>query len=189
MYLEVDTRASLRMSQRLAARSRQIREEAIKEALARPGEQMPPVFYALANALGKEPGRAYEAVFWHHVGRLRAVFDALRCRDKSVRKVVPGLGGKLSKALRDFQNEDPYRVMTIAKKAIEWDLATPRDYDHRWVLLHGKSAKEAPLTSGQLTYPESEWPDILRYVHQTHLRSVEIFVHAALAEKKKAQKK
>ena len=181
MYLAIDTRASLELAQKLSARSRQIREEAIREALSKPSEQMPPVFYALANALAREPGRAYDAVFWHHVGRLRAVFDALRCRDKSVRKIVPGLGRNLNKELRKFQNEDPQRVLAIARKAIEWDLQNPRNYDHRWVFLHGKAAKNPPpgdfsAAGAQLTYPESEWPDILRYVHQTHLRSVELFV-------------
>jgi len=142
---------------------------------------MPPVLYALANALSREPGRAYDAVFWHHVGRLRAVFDALRCRDKSVRRIVTSLGRNLSKELREFENEDPLRVHSIAKRAIEWDLNNPRDYDHRWVFLHVKPAKNtqggnACGTNARLTYPETEWPDILRYVHQTHLRSVELFV-------------
>ena len=180
MHLDIDTRQSLEMAQKLSARSRQIREEAIREALGTPTEQMPPVFYALANALAREPGRAYEAVFWHHVGRLRAVFDALRCRDKTVRRVVPGLGRNLNKEMRKFQNEDPLRVLSIAKRAIDWDLNNPRAYDHRWVFLHRKLAKTPPADfsapSAQLTYPESEWPDILRYVHETHLRSVELFV-------------
>ena len=186
MYLDIDTRASLEMATRLTSRSEKTRNEAIREALGKPAEQMPPVFYALANALAREPGRAYDAVFWHHVGRLRAVFDALRCRDKTVRAVVPGLGRNLNKELRRFQNEDPLRVLSIARKAIEWDLKNPRDYDHRWVFLHSKEAKKAAAAGGvssrSLTYPETEWPDILRYVHQTHLRSVELFVQAKKAK-------
>ena len=34
-----------------------------------------------------------------------------------------------------------------------------------------------------LTFPEKEWPEILRYVHETHLKSVQDFSEA----KKKAK--
>jgi hypothetical protein len=181
MYIDIDIGPSLETTRRLASRSRKTREDAIAAALRNPAQQMPPVLYALANALSREPGRAYDAVFWHHVGRLRAVFDTLRCRDKSVRRVVTDLGRKLTKELREFQHDDPVRAHSIARRAIEWDLNNPRDYDHRWVLLHAQAAKtplgaDAVWANVRLTYPESEWPDILRYVHETHLRSVELFV-------------
>lgn len=188
MYASIDVRPAQEMMRRLGSRSRKAREAAIRDVLRKPSEQMPPVLYALANALSREPGRAYDAVFWYQVARLRAVFDALRCRDKKVRRAVSALGRSLTKELRGFQNDDPQRALAVAKRAVAWDLRNPRDYDHRWVALHGAAARSLPEVdpvalafplAAPLTYPETEWPDILRYVHETHLKSVQDFASAA----------
>lgn len=184
VYATIDTRPALEMIARLVADAAEERTAAIADVLARPAEQMPPVFYALANVLSREPGRAYEAVFWYHVGRIRAVYDSLRCRDKTARQAVTALGRGLSKELRQFQNDDPQRALAVAKRALEWDTKNPRNYDHRWIALHGFQAQSSPgadLTA--LTFPEKEWPDILRYVHETHLKSVQDFADGKKKDK------
>lgn len=178
MVATIDTRPALEMIQRLVSPSEEVREAAIREAISRAPEQMPPVFYALANVLSREPGRAYEAIFWYHVGRIRAVFDSLRCRDKTARKAVTALGRGLSKQLRQFQNDDAPRTLVAAKRALDWDLKNARNYDHRWAALQGVKAQTSPGDRAPLTYPETEWPDILRYVHETHLHSVQTFAKA-----------
>jgi hypothetical protein len=176
VVLIIDIRRALKMLRRLGATKPAERDAAVAETLKTPSEQMPPVLYALANVLSKEPGRTEDALFWYHVGRLRAVFDALRCRGKTARKAVTILGRNLSEELRSAQRDNPPRALAVAKRAIKWDSTNPRDYDHRWVTLPGFTGQTAPLAdAAPRTYPETEWPDILRYVHETHLRSVQIF--------------
>ena len=185
VYATIDTRPALLMIQRLVSTSPEEQDAAIREALDRPSDQIPPVLYALANVLSREPGRAYEAIFWYHVGRIRAVYDSLRCRDKTARQAVTALGRGLSKELRQFQNDDPQRALAAARRAIEWDSNNPRHYDHRWIALHGFQAQSSPGTDlNALTFPEKEWLDILRYVHETHLKSVQDFVEAKEKKKK-----
>ncbi|HTQ76592.1 MAG TPA: hypothetical protein VMI15_01075 [Burkholderiales bacterium] len=160
---------------RLGAGSPAARRDAIAEALKRPGGHNPPVLYALANALAREPKRGEEAVFWYHVGRLRAVYDALRCRDKAARQSVAALGRSMSEALRQRQRDDPVKTLLIAKRALKWDRTHPRDYDLRWVGYHPGLRRKSGAPPELDTYDEKDWPDILRYVHETHLRSVELF--------------
>ena len=176
MYATIDTRAAIALIQRLKSTAAEMRDGAILEAIETAPDQIPPVLYALANALSKEPGRGYDAIFWYHVGRIRAVYDGLRCRDKTAQQAVTRLGRGLSKPLREFQNDDPPRTLSVAKKALAWDLKNPRNYDHRWVALEGVRAQTTDAIDPKpLTFPETEWPDILRYTHETHLKSVQDF--------------
>ena len=179
VYATIDTRPALEMIQRLVSTSPEVHDAAIRDAIYHASEQIPPVLYALANVLSREPGRAYDAVFWYHVGRLRAVFDSLRCRDKTAKQAVTALGRGLSKELKQFQSDDPLRALVIARKAIEWNSKNPHAYDHRWINLQGIAAQtSAGDNPAALSFPESEWPDILRYVHETHLKSVQDFAEA-----------
>lgn len=174
VYASINMRSTEEMIQRLGVAYGSDRRLAIKEVQSSPSSYMPPVLYALANALAEDYSE--KAIFWYHVGRLRAVFDALRCRDKTARKAVTILGRNLSEELRSAQRDNPPRALAVARRAIKWDATNPRDYDHRWVTLPGFTGQTAPLAdAAPRTYPETEWPDILRYVHETHLRSVQIF--------------
>lgn len=182
MRAVADARAGLELIRRLGAGSPAARRDAIADALRRPGEHSPPVLYALANALAREPRRGDDAVFWYHVGRLRAVYDALRCRDKAARQSVAALGRSMSEALRKRQRDDPVKTLLIAKRAMKWDRSHARSYDLRWVGYH-PGLRGKPGAPPQLSvYDEKDWPDILRYVHETHLHSVKQFADAAAAE-------
>ena len=70
------------------------------------------------------------------------------------------------------------RLVGIAEKAIDWDSKNPRKYDHRWIALYGKVAATSPgANPDELTVPESEWPGILKRVHEAHLKSVQDFAN------------
>jgi len=167
------------MLRRLGSYSSRMRKEAIEEALQSPAAQSPPVLYALANTLSREKGRMGDALLWYHIGRLRAVYDALRMRDKRAKQAVAALGRTLSEELKDFQVRNRKRALTAAKKAIEWDGANPRKYDQRWAARYAEvPGIEDTSKLEALMYAQEDWPDILRYVHQTHLHSVEVFVKA-----------
>ena len=180
VYAGINLRPAEEMIRRLSAQYGTDRRVAIREVLGRPSLYMPPVLYALANTLAED--QAEQAIFWYHVGRLRAVYDALRCRDRSAQ--AEGLlalrrqvGTELARS--QFYRRD--RLPAIARKAVEWDAGNPRDYDHRWIALHGKVARTSPGTdASEVTVPESEWPALLKRAHETHLKSVEAFA----AEKK-----
>ena len=177
VYATIDVSKSQEMEKRLTSSGD--RRAAIREVLKAPGSFAPPVLYALANALsGDQPETA---IFWYHVGRLRIVYDALRCRDKTVRRIIPQIGKKLSLELRQSQYYHREGLVAIAKKAIEWDSNNPRDYDQRWIALLGDVASSSPGTDpNEVFRAKSRWPEILKHVHDAHLKSVEEFV----AEKK-----
>lgn len=179
IYAAIDMGPAQAMIRRLGVAYGSDRRAAMKEVLNDPGAQMPPVLYALANTLSED--HPEEAIFWYHVGRMRAVYDALRCRDKSAYDGMQELRKSLSHGLVSSQYFRRERLVGIAVKAIDWDLKNPRKYDQRWIALYGKLAASSPGTNpDEVTVPESEWPAILKRVHETHLKSVEAFA----AEKK-----
>lgn len=176
VYARINMAPALDMMRRLAAEYGSDRRVAIQEVLGRPSAVMPPVLYALANAFAED--YAERAIFWYHVGRLRAVYDALRCRDKTAQSALLALRKQIGPILaRDqFQRRD--RLPGIARKAIEWDLGNARDYDQRWPALWGEVAKSSPGDDAdEIQLPESEWPAILKRVHEAHLKSVEDFAN------------
>jgi hypothetical protein len=150
------------------------RRTAAREVLHNPAAHMPPVLYAVANVLsGDQPE---EAIFWYHVGRVRAVYDAFRCKDNSARNVIPELGKTLSVELVRSQYYQREQLPGIAKKALDWDAENPRNYDQRWICLYGRVARSSPgADPAEVQKPESEWPGILQHIHEAHLKSVEDF--------------
>lgn len=178
IYATIDMRPAREMIARLSAASGSVRRPAMREVLKDPSLHMPPVLYALANALaGDDPE---DAIFWYQVGRLRAVYDGLRCRDVTARSGVTTIGHDLNLDLRRALFYQRDQLVGIATKAIEWDAKHPRNYDQRWITLFGKVAHSSAGTETVVTVPEGEWPDILKKVHETHLQSVRDFA----AEKK-----
>ncbi|HUN69259.1 MAG TPA: hypothetical protein VMU46_10700 [Burkholderiales bacterium] len=178
VYASINLRPAQDMINRLSAPYGSDKRIAIREVLGRPTAVMPPVLYALANTLAED--HPEEAIFWYHVGRIRAVYDALRCRDKTAQAGVLALRQQIGKELRDAQFYRRDRVLRIAKKAIEWDAENARSYDERWISLYGKVAASSDGSDSGILVPEAEWPAILKHVHEAHLAAVEQFV----AEKK-----
>lgn len=150
------------------------RGAAAREVLKNASSQMPQVLYAVANVLSGD--RPEIAIFWYHIGRVRAVYDALRCKDESARNMIPALGRKLSPELVRSQYYQRDRLVSIAAKAIEWDAQNPRNYDQRWICLYGRIAQTSSgADPAEVQKPESEWPAILKHVHEAHLKSVQDF--------------
>ena len=171
VYARINMDAPSDMVRRLGAAYGTDKRLAIREVLGRPGAQMPPVLYALANALAED--HPEEAIFWYHVGRLRAVYDALRCRDKTAQAGMLALRKQLGQKLIEAQAYRRDRLVRIAKKAVEWDAANERSYDQRWIALYGKVAAESDGSDAEIFVPEADWPAILKHVHEAHLAAVE----------------
>ena len=171
VYARINMDAPADMVRRLDAAYGTDKRLAIREVLGRPAAQMPPVLYALANALAED--HPEEAIFWYHVGRVRAVYDALRCRDKTAQAGMLALRQQLGQKLIEAQAYRRDRLVRIARKAVEWDASNDRSYDQRWIALYGKVAAESDGSDAGIFVPEAEWPAILKHVHEAHLAAVE----------------
>ena len=171
---KIDMEPTEAMVARLSAAYGSDKREAMRDVQRSPSSYNSLVLYALANALVED--HSERAIFWYHVGRIRAVYDSLRSRDKSAQNVMLELRKRMSSELSSNQFYRRDRLVGIARKAIEWDSSNPRDYDQRWVTLFGKAAAGSDGSVSELFVPESEWPAILKRVHDTHLESVQKFV-------------
>jgi hypothetical protein len=179
VYAGINLQPAQQMLQRLQSAAGGTRRPAMREVIKDAGAHIPPVLYALANALAEDDPD--DAVFWYQVGRIRAVYDSLRCKDATARAGVVVIGRGLSVRLRHSMFYQRNQLVDIAQKAIEWDKKNPRGYDQRWIALYGKVAAGSPGTDpNEVFVPESEWPEILQRVHDAHLKSVQEFA----AEKK-----
>lgn len=173
VYATIDMGPIAEVLRRLVTQGQ--RTTAAREVVRSAPSQMPPALYAAASVLSGD--RPEEAIFWYHVGRIRAVYDGLRCRDVTARSFVTLMGQNLlSLELRRSQFYQRDRLVGIARKAIAWDAENPRNYDSRWICLYGRVAHTSEGTDpAEVQRPESEWPELLARVHATHLRSVEEF--------------
>jgi hypothetical protein len=173
VYARINMAAPAEMIQRLRVPYGSDKHLAMRQVEGRPEAQMPPVLYEFANALAED--HPEKAIFWYHVGRIRAVYDALRCRDKTAQAGLLALRAQMSETLKHSQLYRRDRVLDIARKAVEWDAAHARSYDERWISLYGKVAATSDGSDSEIFVPEAEWPAILKYVHETHLATVEKF--------------
>jgi hypothetical protein len=179
IYAAIDVSANEAAIKRLGQLIPYPRREAIAAAVANASKLSPPALYALANAVALDDANIPDAVFWYHVARIRAVYDALRCKDETARTVVADFGKRLNPDVARYQRQHREHTLQIAEFAIKWDKENPRNYDHRWINLYGKVARTSAGTDpAELTAPESEWPDILKRVHEAHLKSVQEFAAA-----------
>jgi hypothetical protein len=94
------------------------RRDAISAALNNITKMRPPVLYALANAIAQDDANIADAVFWYHVGRIRAVYDALRCKDPTARDAINALGKGLSPDISRYQRQRRQHTVEIAERAI-----------------------------------------------------------------------
>ena len=178
VYATIDMAPVADMIRRLTTQGQ--RTTAAREVFRTAASQMPPSLYAAASVLSGD--RPEEAIFWYHVGRIRAVYDGMRCRDVTARSFVTVMGQNLlSLELRRSQFYQRERLVGIAKKAIAWDAENPRNYDSRWICLYGRVAHASEgADPAEVQRPESEWPEVLARVHATHLKSVEEFAATPL---------
>jgi len=177
VYATINMGPTREMMQRLGAAYGTDKRAAIREARDNAAAFQPAVLYALANVLAED--YAEDAIFWYQVGRLRAVYDVLRCRDESARPVaILELRKLMNLHLRNALFYRRERLVGLAQKAIDWDSKNPRKYDHRWPALYGKvAASSAGTNPDEVTIPEREWPAILKRTHETHLKSVQDFAN------------
>ena len=170
-YAAIDTSAALRQMEILAGPDAPAAQALLDAIQANPGDYMPPVFFPMARRLF-DAGEPEPAYFWYAFGRLRARYDAARCADESAAAAVDALIETLPRELRSHVAQiDPDDVVPLFRRLVRLDKKTPRNYDHRWINLHGL---HAILNQTPLSLPESQWPPLLAAIHRDYLEGAEI---------------
>ena len=124
---KIDMQPTEAMVARLGVAYGTDKREAMRQVERSAATYNPLVLYALANALVEDYSE--RAIFWYHVGRIRAVYDSFRCRDKSAQNVsVPTV--ILAKTVKGWTLGPGVEARNIthqAKKLSEAELRIFRD--------------------------------------------------------------
>lgn len=182
-YTSIDTSGLKHALAVFSGTDQRAKERLLSRIKSRPGNFAPPVFFLAAHQLQAKGERA-DAYFWFCFGRLRARYDAVRCSDVSARSGVDVLVLKTDPKIRAYVAEIPFdKIMQFGHRLLELDRATPYNYDHRWIALHGMDAM-VPGTKN-LCVPEAQWPELASKVRQAFLADLRA-AEVALKEKSHA---
>lgn len=145
---------------------------AIRES---PERYAPPVFYYLSKRLFDQ-GDKDDAAFWYYAGQLRARFDANRCADSTARQAVSVLNERFGTPINQYTFTDLDALEALVTRVVAWDRATPHEYDHRWINLHGMEAVTDATGGGiseePLSLPEEEWDAIAERTRVEYLEGL-----------------
>ena len=145
------------------------RSDAIDEVTRNADQHIPPALYAVASAMFSE-GQQDESLFWYYLGQLRARSDANKCNDVSARQAVSVLNMRFGAPINKHAFGDLENLRSVVSRVVEWDRTHEREYDPRWISLHGMGAftgDAEPFT------PESEWAAIDIKTRQEYLEGFE----------------
>lgn len=145
------------------------RADAVRTVLHTPSRFAPPVLHAVSEAVFESDRE--EGAWRFYAAQLRTRFDITRCADPTVEGAAAILTGRFGPPVNRWVFAEPSRLRPLAERAVEWDRATPHDYDHRWVNLHGTGAFGAG--DGRLSVPADEWDAIAERVRVEYLEGVD----------------
>lgn len=118
-----------------------------------PGDYAPPALYELSNELFKR-GRKDEAAYWFYLGQLRARSDANKALDPSAAAGVDVLNETYGYPINQHALQDLPKLKKTVAQVLADDAKLPRNYDPRWIALHGM---DAFLESKVRFQPRSAW--------------------------------
>ncbi len=144
-------------------------EPAVAAVLGAPQSCAPPVLAATAAVLFAR-GERDEAAFWFYAAQLRARFDAERCADPTAGAAVAVLTQTYGPEINRHAFADPARLRATVERVVEWDRATPHDYDHRWIDLHSMGAFTGAAPT---SLPAAEWAAVAERTREEYLRGLE----------------
>lgn len=168
-YADVDTRLALDAIAGLLDGDADVRRRTAALVELEPARFAPPVLCALSEVL-LDQGRPADAAFWFYAGQVRARFDANRCTDPSAGAAVGALTERFGGPVNRFAFTDTARLRRTVVRAVLWDRATPHQYDHRWIALHGMGAFTG--AGGPLAIPAAEWERTARRTRAEYLRGL-----------------
>ncbi len=173
-FASIDTKPTIAILQKLHATLAHENDALINQMVNNPGDFMPPALFGLADLLYRR-GDIGDAIFWFNAARLRGSFDAALCTDISARSAIPALVQQIPRDLIKKQFDDIPQLKNIIDRVIKWDKATPYNYDHRWISLHGINAINNGLGSADqnspLTVPRERWYDLAKQNRDQYSKS------------------
>lgn len=164
-FASIDTKPTIAVMQKLRGTSAHENDALVDQIVKNPGNYMPPALFALADLFYRQ-GDIGNSIFWFNAARLRGFFDATLCTDISARSAIPALVQQIPRDLIKRQFDDIQQLKSIIDRVLKWDEATPYNYDHRWISLHGMKAINTGLgnadQNGPLTVPRESWDDLAK---------------------------
>jgi len=161
-YALIDTQASIAALNAIEKRQK----ATIEQIRQNPGSYQPPVLYALADYLFRT-GEKDEAMFFFYLGQLRARSDANKSLDPSAAAGVDQLNEAVGPPINTYAFQDIPRLRAVVERVVADDAKLPRDYDPRWIALHGADAYiGAPLRF----QPADEWDATNTQTRRNYLR-------------------
>ncbi|WP_419536375.1 hypothetical protein [Endozoicomonas sp.] len=131
--------------------------DAIELVVKDPRNYNPVVLYGLSASLFNN-GEKDDAAFWFYVGQLRGRSDANKSLDISARQAIAMLNQRFGVAINQYVMQDLPKLKEIVAKAVSFDEKTARNYDPRWISLHGM---DVFLKKEKIAFePESKWEEI-----------------------------
>jgi tetratricopeptide (TPR) repeat protein len=173
-FASIDTKPTIAIMQKLRSTAGHENDALVDQIIKSPGNYMPPTLFALAELLYRQ-GDIDNAIFWFNAARLRGFFDASLCTDISARSAIPALVQQMPKELIKTQFDDIQKLKITIDRVLKWDEATPYNYDHRWISLHGMKAINSGLgnadQNGPLTAPSERWHDLAKQNRDQYRKS------------------
>ncbi len=156
-YAKIEVKKSNEMIEDLASSEELLAQRSMQEALNHPGDYDPVVLCAVSHVFETE-GRMKDAIFWFYACQLRALSDAYKTNELSSRDAVTVLTRDLNSVLEQSSNFDDKDLKEMKASVIVWDKKTSRNYDPRWLMLHGMGGffSDKPIDFAKKT----EWKKI-----------------------------
>jgi hypothetical protein len=156
-FAEIDVAETNELLMGLVSSDLDRRKKAIDRFKAESDRFAPPAFFVAASQMF-DLGEKDEAAFWLMVGRLRAISDAMKCGDPSAHQAILVLNHQFGMRIEEeFANWR--KLKEVMRKVITWDQNHDREYDPRWIALHGMEAFEKTKVSFE---PRERWNQIDR---------------------------
>jgi hypothetical protein len=174
---KIDTHSTTDLMKRLTSSDRNTKSKAIAEVKASPGKVAPPALYSMSNEMFRL-GQKDDALFWYYLGQLRARSDANKTKDVSARQAVAVLNSQYGPLINQYAFRNTkvnYRksladIKLLATKVVDWDRKHPREYDPRWISLHGMDAFLNKVVEFE---PKERWEKINEQTRVNYLKDLD----------------
>jgi len=151
-FSSIDTKPTIAIMNKLHSTLAHENDSLVEQIKRNPGDYMPPALFALADLLYRQ-GDIDNAIFWFNAARVRGLFDAALCTDVSARSAIPAIVQQIPRDLIKRQFDDIPKLKNTIDRVLKWDEATPYNYDHRWISLHGMRAINSGMGNAASSAP------------------------------------
>lgn len=125
---------------------KEVDQELTDSVLAHPDDQIPPVLFALSNALFQQDKKE-EALFWFYVAQFRASFD-INIGSESMKpyreEIVSLYQSEFTPLLFPYIQRNKELVGDILPEVLRYVEENEENYDHGWIYYDGSEALYQP---------------------------------------------